>query len=264
MNYILGANIDAPWKKVPVAHADRSLTSWQYCSHVHSLWGICNAIFRIIKLNFTETLPKKFVLFGVGGCEIFRLCGTLQLMNVLTNLLPVIQLIPGCTLIQLCLKTQSLPFYDQHYGTFLMFHCFCILRAPHLLYLKMRTLLRLCITCCETLLHNCYQSPWFLQVRDYCFQTCLFRLPRFCLFFFFLFFGQVASSPSCDGVNIFTRWSTASLAVISSRHPSVIPLVYIIALAWYYKITVSLFVHAMSFWKFLKKQDSLIDAIGKL
>jgi len=77
-------------------------------------------------------------------------------------------------------------------------------------------------------------------------------------------YWQVATYPSCDGVNIFTGWSMASLAVISSRHPSVIPLVHIIALAWYYKITISLIIHAMSFWKFLKKQDSLIDDIGKV
>jgi hypothetical protein len=94
---------------------------------------------------------------------------------------------------------------------------------------------------------------------SYCVQTCLLHLIRF----------YVCSLESSHfpvvwrGEHIHALIHGVS-GVISSRHPSVIPLVYIIALAWYYKITILLIIHAMTFWKFLEKQDSLIDAVGKV
>ena len=124
----------------------------------------------------------------------------------------------------------------------------------------------------RTLLHVCWVSHvvklcciivtsllWFLQIRYYCFHTCLLHLTRF-----FICFWEVATAPSRDGVTIYTRWSASSLAGISSRHPSVIPLVYIISVAWYCKNHSFAHYPRHEFWKFLRRQASLIDAIGKV
>ena len=115
------------------------------------------------------------------------------------------------------------------------------------------------IICCETLLHNCYQSPWFLLVRDCCFQTCLLHLTRFyvCLL-------ESSHFPVVwRGEHIHALIQGVSGCDFQSSSFSYSARVYY-SPAWYYKITMSLIIHATSFWKFLKKQDSLIDAVGKV
>ena len=182
-------------------------------------------------------------------------------MNVLTNFLPVFLLIEGCSLIQLCLQNAIFVFLRSTLRNIFNVPVYLHIASASSSLFNYANIITLGWV--SHVVKLCYIIVTSL-LDSYKFETTVSKHVYCILRDFMSVYWKVATSPSCNGVNILTRRSTASLAVIFSRHPLVILLVYIIALAWYYKITISLIIHAMSFWKFLKKQDSLIDAIGKV